>query len=141
MTFVSTKPDPDLLRTFDEQGGRGPKLSQLKVAWADRVEDAQELAFNLWPTSGLSGELSQELPSPKHFEQATSVLHKEDVVSSFPCGPDPQAHIDAIRKYVDAGYDEVYITQVGKDQEGFLRFYEREILPEFASDSSARRTA
>ena len=138
--LVSTKPDADLLRTFDEQGGQGPKLSQLKVAWADRVEDAQELAFKRWPMSGLSGELSQELPTPTHFEQATSVLHKEDVVSSFPCGPDPQVHLDAIRKYVDAGYDEVYITQVGKDQEGFLQFYEREILPEFAS-TPARRSA
>lgn len=138
--LVSTKPDADLLRTYTELGGRSPKLAQVKVAWANRVEDAQDLAFELWPTSGLSGELSQELPTPSHFEQATSVLHKEDVVGAFPCGPDPQAHIDAIQKYVDVGYDEIYITQVGEDQEGFLRFYEREILPVFAS-SVTRRSA
>jgi G6PDH family F420-dependent oxidoreductase len=137
--LVSTKPDADLLQKYDELGGRGPKLAQVKVAWAERVEDAQDLAFKLWPTSGLSGELSQELPSPKHFEQAVSVLHKEDVVSSFPCGPNPQAHIDAIRKYADAGYDEIYVTQVGREQqEGFIRFYEREVLPAFANDFQRR---
>ncbi len=137
--LVSTKPDAGLLQRYDALGGRGPKLAQVKVAWAERVEDAQELAFRLWPTSGLSGELSQELPSPKHFEQAVSVLHKEDVVSSFPCGPDPQPHIDAIRTYVDAGYDEIYVTQVGREQqEGFIRFYEREVLPVFASETQRR---
>ena len=109
----------------------------MKVAWADSVGKAEDLAFERWPTSGLEGELSQELPTPKHFEQATSVLHKDDIVRSFPCGPDPERHIEAIQKYVDAGYDEIYVTQVGPDQEGFLRFYEREVLPEFASSMSA----
>ncbi len=137
---VSTKPDAELLQRYDQHGGPGPKLAQLKVAWAERAEKGADLAFERWPTSGLSGELSQELPSPKHFEQAASAVHKEDVVSTFPCGPDAEEHISAIRKYADAGYDEVYITQVGPDQEGFLRFYEREVLPAFA-ESKQRRSA
>jgi coenzyme F420-dependent glucose-6-phosphate dehydrogenase len=132
--MVSTKPDRELLAQFDKAGGNGkPKLAQVKVAWAPTVEEAQDLAFEKWPTSGLSGELSQELRTPKHFEQAVSVLKKEDVVSSFPTGPDPQAHIDAIKPYIEAGYDEIYITQVGSRQEEFLRFYAREVLPEFAA--------
>ena len=138
--LVSTKPDADLLSTYSQLGGRGPNLAQVKVAWAPTREEGEDIAFEKWPTSGVSGELSQELPSPKHFEQAVSSLRKEDVVSSFPCGPDPQAHIDAIRKYADAGYDEVYITQAGPDQEGFLRFYEREVLPAF-SPATERRSA
>jgi G6PDH family F420-dependent oxidoreductase len=139
--LVSTKPDADILRAYDEQGGRGPKLAQVKVAYASSVEAAEDLAFERWPTSGLSGELSQVLPTPAHFEQAVSVLRREDVVKSFPCGPDPQKHIEAIREYARAGYDEIYVTQVGPEQEAFLRFYEREVLPEFAKDGSMRRTA
>ena len=45
------------------------------------------------------------------------------------CGPDPQRHLDGIAKFVKAGFDHVYVHQVGPDQEGFMRFYEREILP------------
>jgi len=129
--LVCTKPDNQIIRTFEAAGGAGPKLAQVKVVWAQKQTDAEDLAFERWPTSGLEGELSQELPTPKHFEQAASVLHKEDVVKSFACGPDPERHIESINKYVDAGYDEIYVTQVGPDQEGFLRFYEREILPAF----------
>jgi G6PDH family F420-dependent oxidoreductase len=130
--LVSTRPDDEILRVFEDAGGRGPRLAQVKVVWADNEADAQDLAFEKWPTSGLEGELSQELPTPAHFEQATSPLHKEDVVRSFACGPDPERHIESIQKYVDAGYDQIYVTQVGPDQEGFLRFYQREILPHFS---------
>jgi G6PDH family F420-dependent oxidoreductase len=139
--FVSTKPDPELLAHYVRAGGRGPKLAQVKVAWAPSVRAAEDLAYELWPTSGLVGELSQELPTPAHFEQAAQPLHREDIVSSFPCGPDPGTHIEAINKYRDAGYDEVYVTQVGPDQEGFLQFYEREILPAFAGEMRQARAS
>jgi G6PDH family F420-dependent oxidoreductase len=131
--LVSTKPDRELLDTFDAAGGRGrPKLAQVKVCWAESEDKAADLAFKKWPTSGLSGQLSQDLPTPQHFEQAVSSLRKEDVVESLALGPDAQAHVDAIRPYVEAGYDEIYVTQCGPDQQGFIEFYEREVLPQFS---------
>jgi hypothetical protein len=45
------------------------------------------------------------------------------------CGPDPERHVAAISKYVEAGFDEIYVNQIGPDQEGFFRFYERELRP------------
>ena len=45
------------------------------------------------------------------------------------CGPDPEKHVAAINKYLDVGFDEVYINQIGPDQEGFFRFYEKELRP------------
>ncbi len=30
---------------------------------------------------------------------------------------------------MDAGYDEVFVQQIGPDQEGFFRFYAEEVLP------------
>ncbi len=139
--LVSTKPDPDLVQSYVDAGGRGPKLAQVKVAWAPTRAEGEDLVCERWPTSGLAGELSQELPTPRPFEQAVSVLHREDVVGSTPCGPDAQAHIDAIRQYADAGYDEVYVTQVGPRQEEFVRFYADEVLPAFAAARTTRRSA
>jgi hypothetical protein len=112
----------------------------VKVCFAANADRAADLAFERWPTSGLSGQLSQELATPKLFEQAVSVLHKEDVVSDTPLGPDAQTHIDALKAYEDAGYDELYVTQIGPEQEAFLRFYADEVRPAFG-DSRARRSA
>jgi len=140
--LVSTSPDRDSVEQFEKLGGAGkPKLAQLKVCWARSEDEAADLAFERWPTSGLSGQLSQELATPKLFEQAVSVLHKEDVVKSFPLGPDPKPHIEALQEYAKAGFDEVYVTQVGPQQEEFLRFYASEVLPALASEPQARRTA
>lgn len=45
------------------------------------------------------------------------------------CGPDPERHIKAITEYLEAGFDEVYVNQIGPDQEGFFDFQARELLP------------
>jgi alkanesulfonate monooxygenase SsuD/methylene tetrahydromethanopterin reductase-like flavin-dependent oxidoreductase (luciferase family) len=47
------------------------------------------------------------------------------------CGPDPEEHAAAIQAYVDAGFDEIYVGQIGPDHDGFVDFYAREILPRF----------
>ena len=66
-----------------------------------------------------------------HFEQAAT-LSTDALDGKIPCGPDPQEHIEALQKFVDAGFDEIFIAQIGPDQAAFLRFYEREVLPSFA---------
>jgi hypothetical protein len=58
-------------------------------------------------------------------------VREEDVAQTVICGPDPARHIEAIQKFIDAGYGYVYIHQVGPDQEGFFQFYQREVLPKF----------
>jgi hypothetical protein len=45
------------------------------------------------------------------------------------CGPDPERHRERIGAYLKAGFDHVWVHQIGPDQEGALRFYEREVLP------------
>ena len=56
-------------------------------------------------------------------------MTEDQVAEAITCGPDADAHVQAIREYADAGYDHVCVCQAGPDQEGFLRFYEREVLP------------
>ena len=72
--------------------------------------------------------LGQELALPRHFEQVAELVSEDDVAATVVCGPDPDAHRAAIQEFADAGYDHVYVHQVGPDQEGFLDFYGREIL-------------
>jgi hypothetical protein len=57
------------------------------------------------------------------------MVTEDDVAGAIVCGPDPERHRAKIKEYVDAGFDHVYVHQVGPDQEGFFRFYEKEILP------------
>jgi DNA-binding IclR family transcriptional regulator len=88
--------------------------------------------YKHWPQGSLSGELNQLLPTPRHFEQACEMVEESDVrESSNPTTPDADEHIDSIQQAVDAGFDHVYVHQVGPNQTEFLEFYEEEVLPSF----------
>jgi hypothetical protein len=69
------------------------------------------------------------LPLPAHFQQAASLVTEDMVAEGIACGPDPERHIKAITEYLEAGFDEVYVNQIGPDQEGFFDFQARELLP------------
>jgi G6PDH family F420-dependent oxidoreductase len=128
--LVSTRPDADGVQQFVDAGGAGkPRLAQLKVGWARSVDEARRLVHERWPTSALPGELSQVLETPKLFEQAVQMVDEEQVASQFPLGPDPEPYVEQLRAYADAGFDEVYVTQVGLQQDDFLDFCAAELVP------------
>lgn len=128
--LIGTAPVAESVRQFRAEGGEGkPTYGQLHVCWAEDEEAAKELALKQWPNGAISGSYFLELPLPAHFEEAAEVLDTDDIGESIVCGPDPERHRAAIQEYVDAGYDHVYVHQVGPDQEGFFDFYEREVLP------------
>ncbi len=132
--YINVAPEADLVRTFrDSGGGDKPALGGLKVAWDSDEGRARKTFHRLWPNDFLPGETAQLLELPRHFG-AVSSLVTEDMVTA-PCGPDPAVHTAAIREYLDAGFDEVFVQQVGGSAEGFFEFYAGQVLPQLADDS------
>ena len=128
--FVSTAPDESVVARFEEAGGRDkPKLGMVHVCWAETSERAVEIAHEIWPNSALTGPLNTELATPDDFAGAVEALSKEDVAKTVTHGPDVEPYVEEVRSFVDAGYDHVYFHQVGRDQEGFFRFFEQELKP------------
>jgi G6PDH family F420-dependent oxidoreductase len=133
--YISTMPDTDLLATFRSSGGAGkPAQAGYKVCWSRDDDAAITTAHRLWANSGLPGELAQVLPSPKHFEQASGLVTKEMTRDSIAYGANLQRHLDAFSPFAEAGFDEVYISQMGGREEatdinGFFDFYRDQVLP------------
>jgi G6PDH family F420-dependent oxidoreductase len=128
--FMCVKPDADLLKTFRAAAGEDrPAQGGFKVCWGPDAAEARRTAHRLWPNDQIPGEAAQLLPLPRHFRQLSDLITEEMVGENTPCGPDPETHLEAIRAFVDAGYDEVYVNQIGDDQEGFLMFMKEEVLP------------
>jgi coenzyme F420-dependent glucose-6-phosphate dehydrogenase len=128
--LITTTPDAELLKQFEAAGGNGKSsYGQLTVCWAQDEASARRIAYKYWPTAAVKGELTQELATPTHFEQAAKMVREADVAEAIICGPDPERHIAGVKEFIDAGYEHVYVHQVGPDQTGFFRFYEREVLP------------
>jgi G6PDH family F420-dependent oxidoreductase len=128
--YVSTMPDKRLVDRFKRKGGEGkPIQGGTKVCWGPDERECVKTVHRLWPNEGLGGELSQVLPQPAHFEQACALVTEEMIAESVPCGPDVEKIVAAIREFADAGFDELYVQQIGDRQAEFFDVLEREIVP------------
>src|ERR1051326_4948909 len=138
--LITAGDEGPVIKEFNSNGGkRKPKYAQITVCWARTEKEARRTAHQWWPISAFPWPLLSELALPSYFEEAAKSVTEDQVAEAVICGPDPEKHLAKIREVAKAGADHVYVHQVGKDQEGFFRFYEREILPEFGGRS--RRAA
>jgi coenzyme F420-dependent glucose-6-phosphate dehydrogenase len=127
--FIGVAPDAEVVDKFDEAGGSGkPKYGQITACWAESEEAGRKTIAEVWPNAGLKGDLSQELATPVLFEQACELVREEDL-ESLPAGPDPEPYIEAAREYEQAGFTHIYFHQIGRDQEGFFRFWRGQLQP------------
>jgi coenzyme F420-dependent glucose-6-phosphate dehydrogenase len=132
--FWSTAPKKEIVDQYRAKAGPDkPIYGQITVSWAKDAAAARRTALEWWPTAAVRGAASQELPNPKHFEQLAQGVTEDQVAESVVCGPDPAPMLEKVRAFTDAGFDHVYVHQVGPDQAGFIEFAARELLPNLAS--------
>ena len=132
--YCLTMPDADRVRQFREQGGGDkPVQGGVKVCWARTEDEGAATARRLWPNELLGGNLAQELPRPDDFAAATELVTEDMVREKLACGPDPQAHLDSLAAYAEAGFDEVYVQQIGPEQEAFFEAWASDVLPKAGS--------
>jgi coenzyme F420-dependent glucose-6-phosphate dehydrogenase len=128
--LISTAPKEELVRAFRDAGGEGkPVHGQLTVCYGPDEDKAAQEALEWWPNTSVPGELGVELAEPQHFEQAAELITVDQIAEKLVCGPDPDAIVEKIGEFTAAGFDHVFLHQVGPRQEEFLTFAGKELLP------------
>lgn len=110
--------DPDLL----------PKWLHLNVSWAPTDEEALAQAAAYYPIGAMRFARG-DLRNPQLIEQIARLVRPEDLVGRLPISADPQAHAAEIKRYLDLGYDRVFVHNVGQNQAAFLQAYGEHVLP------------
>ena len=133
--MVAVEPKPELGEMFDAAGGAGkPRIGQIAVSYDTDRETAVQRAHEQFRWFGLGWKVNADLPGPSSFEAATQFVTPEDVAEQLPCGPDVEEHVEKIRPFIDAGFTEVALVQIGAEhQEAFVSWAERELLPALRS--------
>lgn len=129
--MIAVEPKKKLGELFDEAGGKGkPRVGQVAVCYDPDERAAVERAHDQFRWFGLGWKVMADLPNPNGFEAATRFVRPDDVAESIACGPDVGKHVEAIKPYIEAGFDEVALVQIGADhQQPFFSWAERELLP------------
>ena len=128
--FINTADDADAVASFKEQSGGKPAQGGVKVAWADTEDEGVDHAHRLWANAGLPGELAQVLPTPQHFEQASELVTRDSTAESIVAGNDVDQHVQQLQDYMKAGYDEVYVANMGPNYLDMIVAYGRDVLPQ-----------
>ena len=128
--YCTMGPDAEAVASFRSQSSDGSVVQGgLKVCWDEDERRARQAVHRLWANEALPGELAQILPTPEHFEQATELVTEEMLAEQTPCGADVDRHVEAIEEYADAGFDELYVGQIGPRQDAFFDAYRQYVLP------------
>jgi G6PDH family F420-dependent oxidoreductase len=129
--LIATEPKAELGEAFDAAGGAGkPRIGQVAVCWDPDRDTAVQRAHEQFRWFGLGWKVNADLPNPTAFAGASQFVTPEQVGDALACGPDVEAHVNAIEPYLDAGFDEVALVQIGADsQADFCAWAERELLP------------
>ncbi|NGN68349.1 TIGR03557 family F420-dependent LLM class oxidoreductase [Streptomyces sp. A7024] len=131
--LITMMPDTAAIERFRKSGGgQKPVRGGTKVCYGPNRQEAIRTVRRLWPNIVIPGELAQVLPSPAHFEQAAEQATESALADAVVCGDDPDQHVAALKAYEDAGFDSVYVNQIGPHQQAFFDFYRSKVLPQLA---------
>jgi len=129
--MVAVEPKSELGEMFDAAGGAGkPRVGQIAVAYDADREAAIRRAHEQFRWFGLGWKVNADLPNPDSFDSATQFVTPDDVAEQLACGPDVDEHVEKIKPFIDAGFTEIALVQIGAaQQEQFTAWAERELLP------------
>ncbi len=133
--MVAVEPRAELGEMFDAAGGRGkPRVGQIALAYDRDRDTAVQRAHEQFRWFGLGWKVNADLPNPESFDAATAFVRPEDVGAQLGCGPDVEEHVEKIRPFLDANFDEIALVQIGADaQEAFIGWAQEKLLPALRS--------
>jgi G6PDH family F420-dependent oxidoreductase len=129
--MIAVEPKPELGEMFDAAGGIGkPRVGQVPVCYDPDRDRAIARAHEQFRWFSFGWKVNADLPNPDAFEAASVTVTRDDIAEGIPCGPDVQAHVEAIKPFIEAGFTEIALVQIGGEhQEPFISWAESELLP------------
>jgi G6PDH family F420-dependent oxidoreductase len=120
--YMNTTADAEMVKTFEEAGGSGPRYGKVTGCFAPDPATAKRIAKERSPNTAMGGSLSQELALPRDFEAVAELVREDDLEGALVLGNDPAAWRAKIEEYERAGFTHVCLHDVGEDQRGFIEF-------------------
>jgi coenzyme F420-dependent glucose-6-phosphate dehydrogenase len=126
----------DKCREGAREAGRDPSqlrfIGQLHLSWAPTDEEALRNAMVEWPNGGMKFP-KQDIKSPLDFEQMAKLVRPEDFEGRMLISSDPEKHRQQIQKFIDLGFDQVYLHNVGRNQTEWIDVFARDVLPKLTA--------
>ncbi|NRD07390.1 TIGR03557 family F420-dependent LLM class oxidoreductase [Rathayibacter agropyri] len=123
--FITTEPDPELISQWTAVRGADAApsrtIGQIPVCWAPSKEQGVTLAHEQFRWFAGGWAVNSDLPTPAGFAGASQFVRPEDVAEQIACGPDLDELAESVVPYIEAGFTDIALVQVGDElQQRFL---------------------
>jgi G6PDH family F420-dependent oxidoreductase len=120
--LISTEPSADLVTSWDQHHPTASrKIGQIPICWDPDKDTAVARAHDQFRWFAGGWAVNADLPTTASFSGATQFVRPDDVASSIACGPDLDELAESAKPFLDAGYTDVALVQIGGDtQDQFL---------------------
>jgi len=109
-----------------------PRILQLHLSWAPTEEEATANALREWPNGGMRFP-KQDIRSPHDLAQMARLVRPEDFEGRMLISADPEAHRHEIQRFLDMGFDKVYLHNVGRNQAEWIKVFGEQVLPKLTA--------
>ncbi|HEX5428574.1 MAG TPA: glucose-6-phosphate dehydrogenase (coenzyme-F420) [Pedococcus sp.] len=104
------------------------RMIEVKLSW-DPDHDQAVRNCRFWAALSLTPEQKHGTSDPLEMERLGDALSDEQVAKRWIVSSDPQEVVDAVRTYVDLGFNHLVFHAPGEDQSRFLRTFAEQVLP------------
>jgi G6PDH family F420-dependent oxidoreductase len=116
--LITTVPDGDVVQQWSQKHtGPSRVIGQLPVCWDPDKDAAVRRAHEQFRWFAGGWNVNADLPTPAGFHAATQFVRPEDVAESIACGPDLDELAESARPFLEAGFTDLAIVQVGDEQQ------------------------
>jgi G6PDH family F420-dependent oxidoreductase len=121
--LIATEPKPELIEEWNSiKEGPSRKIGQIPICWDPDEQTAIEKAHDQFRWFAGGWGVNSDLPTTAGFAAASKFVRPEDVAEQIACGPDLDKIAESFRAYIDAGFTDIALIQVGDDgQDRFLQ--------------------
>lgn len=131
-----TEPDASISQAFTAAGGDAARTwGQVVLSWDKDESAAKQTAYEQFRFAAGGWKVQAELPNPINFDAATKNVRPDDLTESIPCGPDADNHLKGITAFLQSSVQNLAVAYPGKNYEGFMEFWKRELAPRLISDT------
>ncbi len=135
--LIATDPEKSIVEAYRNAGGTGPRYAEVALCYGAREDEARRTAHRYFRWSLGGWPVQAELPDTEGFAAASDPVTVDAVAAAISCGPSADKHLEAVEKYVAAGYDQIVLVQIGPEQDAFLEFFERALAPPLRQRAAA----
>jgi G6PDH family F420-dependent oxidoreductase len=116
--MIAVAPDAELVTGWDAaHEGSSRKIGQVPISWDPDLETAVDRAHDQFRWFGGGWPVNADLPTPAGFEAASRFVRTDDVAESIACGPDLDELAESVRPFLEAGFTDIAIVQIGDEQQ------------------------